>query len=547
MDELDILYNYGFRGIDTQIERDIINYNPALSYIKREKIDQQQKLHENFMPSAELSYLVTYNLANTEKALTGAKAATTRLLAELKEKLKDIKVLIDEPFEEKALILKAYVLGSTVGDLIENPIESDVYITFDVFDRACRDTAPEARSVMYLYMEKADCVPALLYPDAVLLDMDMDINIDFVNGDCRNLATAYGYDSELDLEGSTKKRIEDRISLENRKTQLEASIQSGNTDPDMFLELSQIEGKLSEMDEDTTPLIGRVVEDRAVNTEESAKKLYGLTVQDITTALGGGGNIDGLVSAVLTVNAQDDPNANIREIRENITKIKKIVSVANSLSTMRSIKLTDLILTIISPVIKQITNQLISFFAEMKVNMIAPPLKWLDKLSESTKLIPYKVVDDSYTNDRGKVIKRKKYIPISQAVDRLANTIIDVANNIEDKFQDFILDYYKITKSRTDAVNEKLSNAEKKAWAEAIYRALDIIEIGLAAVQDQTFFNSLDNIQSYVDRVKEKLDWDDDNTGLLDASEVIAEESEQALEPVVDSLNWRQYGEISED
>jgi hypothetical protein len=200
-----------------------------------------------------------------------------------------------------------------------------------------------------------------------------------------------------------------------------------------------------------------------------------------------------------------------------------------------------------SPVIKGITNQLISYFANIKVELIAPPLKWLERLSENTKLIPYKVVDDNYTNDRGLVIPRKKYIPVSQAVDRLANTIIDVANNIEDKFQDFILDFYKITKSRSDAVNEKLSNAEKKAWAEAIYRALDIIEIGLQAINDPTFFNSLENIQSYVDRVKEKLDWDDDNTGILDASEIIAEESEKALEPVVDSLNWRQYGEIAED
>lgn len=547
MDELESLYNHGYRGIDTQHERDIINYNPVLEYIKREKIDEQQKLNENFSPSEELSYMVTYNLSNATKALQEAKTATTDLLEVLRSKLRDVKVLIDDPIPEKALSLKVYCLNISAEDLATAQIDDNVYITFEIFDRACRENSPEARAVMYFYMENADCVPALLYPDAIMMDEDVDVNTNFVNVDCKTLAGHYGYNTENDIESATKERIEQRIALENRKAKLESDVELRLASPDVFAELSQIEDKLSEMDQDTTLLLGRVVEDRATTIQEDAKKMYDLTVKDITSILGGGGNIDGLVTAVLTTNAENDPYAQFQEMRENITRIKKIVSIANSLSTMRSIKLTDLVLTIISPVIKGITNQLISYFANIKVELIAPPLKWLERLSENTKLIPYKVVDDNYTNDRGLVIPRKKYIPVSQAVDRLANTIIDVANNIEDKFQDFILDFYKITKSRSDAVNEKLSNAEKKAWAEAIYRALDIIEIGLQAINDPTFFNSLENIQSYVDRVKEKLDWDDDNTGILDASEIIAEESEKALEPVVDSLNWRQYGEIAED
>jgi hypothetical protein len=532
MEELERLYDIGQRGIDTQYEREFINYDPALEYIKQIAIERDYKLNQRFAPSKQLSLMIENNIPKAQEALSGAKAAIARALEVVKQKIEGIVVKIEDPNPDKVALLKAYC-GSDV-------------ITFGIFDKACRETdpekAPNARVAIYFYMEKADKFEALVYPDLVVLDMDTDSNIKYVDKNYTDLAYANDYNRESGIEIATKDKISSRIDVENTILQLQTDIEEYGYDSDKMRELQRLEGIITEMDQDPIPVISQLIIGRAEDTTELANTIYGMSMADIAAILGGGGNLMGLAVSLVPTNSHET----IKELRKNIANIKKIVSVANAFACLKSIQLLDVVLMILEPVIKEVTYQLLSFFAQLKVELIKPPLEWLEKLSDQNRLIPYKI--EKSTRDRvGEVdgyrlpIKevQTKYISLSQSIDELANTIIDVANNIETKFSDFILDYYKSSKARSDALKEKLRNGGKKLWAETLLRALDTMLVCLDATQDPTIFNSLDGIQSYVDRVKTKLDWNDDTTGFLDAPDVIEEALEPVLEPMIESLDWR--------
>jgi hypothetical protein len=558
MEDFEKIYQYGSRGIDTQYERELINYEPVLEYIKR--VAPYIKLTAGFTPSHELDYATQYNIPNTLAALERAKSATQRLIEALQEKLKDVKVLIEEPFKEKMEALKAYAGGD--------------YITFIIFDKSCREDSQEAQAVMFYFMEKSDSVEALMYPDAILLDTDTDFNTGFMKKDCTELAYAIGYSSEKSIEEATADWVARRAELENQIASLES--QKEIIDPitwDQYNgEIDQMKERLDEINHyDTIPVISRVVTDRANSTYDSAVKLYGLTIAQISGVIGGSIALESLIGAI-GINIDDDEEdiaEQINKIKKRIEDIKKIVSIANSLSSIRAIDLTSLLMMILKPILKEVANQLISVFGRMKVELIKPVLDWLDDLSDELRLVPMSSVPNNYKPITQQVSRTKiggsadkavqasqnpsgafgsvvqgiksseqKLLSFSQAVDDLAHTIIDVANNVEDKFEDFILDFYKSTTARADALNEKMTNCQKKKWAQAIYKVLDAMLICLEAVRDPMALKDLENVESYIDRIKSKLDWDNDDTNFLNPVDAINEAAAPTIEPIVERIDW---------
>lgn len=468
MDEL--IKDYGYKGIDTPEERARINYNPVLSYIRQVVGEEKKSLIDKFEPSNDLAYAIKYNIPAARAAVKEAESSLESCFSLLKEALKDKVVPIsDGPQSE---MVKGYAGAD--------------YINFSTFDRSCREGTEPAKATRNEFIEGLDLIEAYAYYDMVQLAGDLEECKETVDKKLPEIAVAAGYVvNENDIDKATEERIRTWIDWE-----MFEFFRLNIPEEQYFSDLNEAVETKFNLNADPVPTVSRFVISKAYDIDslsESFKNLILLDVSDIVA-----NEINDVIRGVLRGVGLSLPGGyqdKYQRAKESLTTLRVIMTLTNATFTAKALDLMDIISTLTSPLLQEVTKRILYALSLMKIQITLPALQFLERIEE-----------EAGVNLR--------------TIDLIANAIMDKANEIETKFQDIILDAYRNTKERTENIAEKIGTLEKKKWIKTILKIIDAIEWGIDRIspeQINEIFNAEVDTSGYVYEIVDHLGWFDKN------------------------------------
>lgn len=479
----EILRNYGHRGIDTKEERDLINYSPILTYIKKIAGEEKESFLDNFEPSEDLAYIVKYNIPNATRAVQEARTSFERCIALLKERLFDVVVEVDQTSIYKDLITE-YAGGGL--------------ITFDVFDKACRESfsfsvSEGSKATMKHFMERADSIEALSYPDMVSLEEDLEECEGFVNGELIDLAIAAGYihNSDGDIGRATEEKIKVWVDFET------LAFLKPNLSPEQYIsELGntlEVSNKLYHLNNDPVPTISRLAISKAYDISSASDSFFNLLILDISDIIAD--EIDDIILGIFSgfdLDSLESYQEKYDQAKSYIRILRTVLTMTNATLNIKSIGLTEILMTLLSPFIRSITSSLLSTISRLKLHITTPALEYLANIEKNA----------------GRNLR---------TIDKIANAVMDVADETEAKYKDIVLDYYRSTKQRTHRISEKIGGLDRKKWTQTIIELLNAIEWGLDRIspeQIEAILRPAVDTRGFVYDVASHLGWDFNKGGM---------------------------------
>lgn len=459
--------DYGYKGIDTPQERAQINYNPVISYIKRVIDEDQRSLVEEFVPSEDLSYMIKYNIPAARAAVREANSSLEECLKLLRERLAGVVVTI----------------SGTSAEMVRSYVGDDV-INFSSFDKSCRENSEEAKATRFHFIETLDSIEAYAYFDIVQLETDLKDCQNIAEKDLPELAVAAGYTATVDeVDGAVEQRTKAWIDWEFADF-LKPSHPAEHYFEDLNEKLDQRHG----LNNDPVPVISKLVIERAYDISNLSDSFKNLVLLDLSDVIAD--EIDEVIKGILIGLGLEKPadyNEKYHRAKESLRTLRTILTLVNATTSVKIKDLSDIVLMIASPLVSEISRKLLYAVSKLKCDVTSPALSFLQSVEEG--------VDVNL-----------------RTIDLIADTIMDTADEIEAKFQDAILDFYRNTKEKTDNIGKKIGMLERKKWAKAVMAILDAIEWGLDRVSPEQIDEILHprvDIRGYVYEMIDHLGWFD--------------------------------------
>lgn len=466
MDEL--IKDYGHKGIDTPQERSRINYNPVISYIKRVVDEDKRELVDNFVPSSDLSYIVKYNIPAAITAVNEAETSFVSCMDLLKQLLADKVVPVpDGPHYD---MIKEYVGANQIN--------------FQAFDRACRETTDAAKATRDAFLEGLDLIEAYAYPDMVQLGTDLEECRVAVDKDLPNLAAEVGYVIEDgDIEAATRARTKAWIDWE-----MYNFFKMSMPEERYFADLSDTLDTRYGLNNDPVPVLSKLVIGKAYDISSLSNSFKNLLLLDIADILAD--EIDDVIIGILAglgLEKPEDYQEKYEKAKEGLRTLRTILTITNAAVSVKVMSLTEMVSLLLSPFTREVSRRILYALSNMKATVTSPALDILSRIEKSV----------------GKDLR---------TVDFIANAIMDKADEIENKFQDIVLDAYRETREKTDKIAEKVGALEKKKWIKATLEIIDAIEWGIDRIspdQIDEIFNVRVDTRGNVYEMIDHLGWFD--------------------------------------
>src|SRR5690606_35640439 len=300
------------------------------------------------------------------------------------------------------------------------------------------------------------------------------------------IAVAAGYVvNENDIDKATEERIRTWIDWE-----MFEFFRLNIPEEQYFSDLNEAVETKFNLNADPVPTVSRFVISKAYDIDslsESFKNLILLDVSDIVA-----NEINDVIRGILRGVGLSLPGGyqdKYQRAKESLATLRVIMTLTNATFTAKALGLMDIISTLTSPLLQEVTKRILYALALMKTQITLPALQFLERIEE-----------EAGVNLR--------------TIDLIANAIMDKANEIETKFQDIILDAYRNTKERTENIAEKIGTLEKKKWIKTILKIIDAIEWGIDRIspeQINEIFNAEVDTSSYVYEIVDHLGWFDKN------------------------------------
>lgn len=426
--------DYGLKGIDTQLERDIIDYRPVIQYLA-ETLHIEDVSEER--PSVDLAKAILYRRSlGLERA--------ERISMDIAKVIEDIYSLFS---------------NITVED-----------ITAQAFDAACRSVSPEAKQTAIAYIEKSNIPEASIYPHLIDLQLDVLGCAAILSNESKLLQNSTGFYREEDLfsywhsEERALKRLQSEISTINSRildtTELQREIRRLNS------EIREKQYSLSSLRRNPAHKINEIVHMRldlaAAEIEHASELMTYNIVQLYNREISSG--IKTIISA-MPIRGIKDYTQQIAKVRQIIANIKTLLDISSNL------KIRDMFTMpgphsnpITSSVVKSATSIIMTQIAKLRVSILDSVEEWLAELSDG----------QGFDVD-------------NRLIDILANTIIDVMEIVENNFNEAVNDFVLIAEQEKKDFSNRVKTAIEVKRSNQITELLDRADRILAIMSPSTF------------------------------------------------------------
>jgi hypothetical protein len=450
----------GQRGIDTNLERDLVNYDPSFEYEKPRQFDEDQQYSTGeYCPSDNLVYASFYTVAYANKRIDEARKSINECSSIIEARLQNSSVPIED---------------SDIGKIIKGYLGSD-QISFSDFKKACVGNSQEEAMVVSYYIEKEASIEAMLYPDVVGMSSMLDGCDQLIAASSSSLVD---FGLSIDIEKESNEFINNWQELDERRNRLENELEAAqaaeNRDVDLEneleIELEDIAGQIATKESNFSPTFNNLVAHRAQGVKSNSDRINE-TLNALPTDILG----DSINEIIATLWESFDSETMgewyslISEIKGVLGSIRKVLILQDVMSVAKIVGINDIAMMFAAPIIRQVTDTLLEYIDKMRRQMIKPLLDFLYQVQKKCK---------------------KKSI----TVDHLAHTILDVSENIEDKLTNVILDYYRTTQKALDKAEEKMVHVKKTQWIKTFTELLDQFEAELDSISPRSVYDRVDGI-----------------------------------------------------
>ncbi len=465
------LAGHGGPGIDTEHERQHIKYSPVLEYIKELQPPVDVNRPYEFTPSTALSRATVYTPMVAIESVKSAKKTVDEAIDLLSRNLQD------------ATNIPTDVLGAVKA------YTGKEYISIDDYRRACNEDTTEAQQIVKIYQGSTGTIEALLYPDCVELKSDLADQEIFIEDCIIDVMRIAGYDLSNGVEAAVTSRIAEWANLENvisymcsQITTLEDQDSAASLQRQLYDASKVYVSYVS----DPTPILSKLVIQRATTASSIAERVRGLVTRTVAETLDY--SVDAFIERIfmsIDVSAIDTYRAKLAEVRNVIGSIRKILRLASVSFEFTTQDIIGIALSILAPFVRTATNQVLSYISKQKAELMRPVFTWLSKAYEDPlfSLLP---------------------------LDRLATTIMDVVDGIEAKFNDAVLDCYRLTQSRSIVLSNKLDILEKRDWLTKVIDVLDKFEQALCDMSPEVLEGVLARTldpRPYIQQICARMGW----------------------------------------
>lgn len=469
----------GGRGIDTQFERERIEYNPLLSYIKEYIYSEGTRFGKDFVIPEEVNSFISKSPTVTLSKLDESVVMHDYVIEKIENILANDSVQISSlelPEEEMSQVIE-FCEGNQIRfrdfkRAVENIESENAIVVVEAYEAFHSNITGRFEALLYrpLYFSRREVKLSV----SKLEEFFLDIAPESIEGEVRSAIK----EGEQSFAKELLRVKREKELLQSQISEIEDAANSTERGPvvDRYESLkSQLDEVLKQertLEINPLAITSKLFYERAQESNRFAEKAYGLVMHTLADSFHG--MLGYFIKKVVKINQSSntfDTEAFRHEVQRVIMyceTIKKALVYSSIGFSLKGISASNVFYDIVNGFVDKILSQSLRLFYELKTQITLPIHSWLIDLAE---------IDPDI-----------EYTPVS----RLANLLLDILDQIENQFKNTIMDFKRNSLKKRKESSLIIELVGEKKWVSDLYIVLDEIS------RDLRHIASIPNLEEFV-------------------------------------------------